>query len=346
MEVVIVLIVALLFVGILFLAVEYGVPATIVWLAEQDKPWSPFRTLSPPGKVVMMVKASKDGPFHSVLPTTIPEWGYNETTRQFEPGTQPPHVGPLAKLGVVNVGFFKKYYRRRRRYDTYELKPGSSEYAVVRTETKPGEEHLFYFATTMAIELVNIPTSENYPASITLVFNVLMIHPEKAEFLAGKSDVQAVAAVTARARAYISAKSVKDLRDERDTPGREDMVDFILKANEDENQTVGLKNGRGLEIQGLFYTGFDLESGNKEMNEAMRRNAIAVEDVKTATTRAEETRIKAEAESNRRKIEAEGIRAEFAARGSVPDGGMISMAEAIKEAKPQVIGGSGIVNLK
>lgn len=341
----------------------------VTWLAEKDVWYSPYRMEIGPGHLaILTIGKEPGGPFDRVLAGHIPYWHYHEGDRRFYrefdspiegdppfaekfPNGVPVRTGRLAEWGVVWVGFFRRFYKRKRKWDTWGLKENSTEYGVIKTESKQGEEHIFYFSTTVALELVTIPTKDNYPAQMKVVENLLLIHPEKAEFLAGKWEVQGIAATRARAREFIARKKVAELRDERDGNKKDDFVDAILKANRNipgETGTVGLLDEYGIIIQGPYYVDFDLESGNQAMTEAMQKQMIAAEDIKTARLRKEETVIKAEAEKERirieaegardaRKAEAEGIRAEFAARTSVKEGAELSWAEAVKSASPKYI---------
>jgi regulator of protease activity HflC (stomatin/prohibitin superfamily) len=319
----------------------------------------------------MMTRGRKPGgPFARVLAGHIPYWHYHTDDRRFYkesgspiksdppftekfPDGPPKPQGMLADAGAVWVGFLHRFYKRKRRWESWDLKPNSTEYGVVRKETKLEEEHIFYFATTMAIDLETIPTQDNYPAQMKVVENILLIHPEKAEFLAGKWEIRAVAATREQAREYIASKTVSQLRDERNSDNQDDFVDHILFANEGNrltplSSTARLLSEYGVIIQGPSYVDFDLESGDEEMTNAMKRQMIASEDVKTAGIRKQETIVKAEAEKEKRRIEAEGtrnaraaeaegIRVEFAARMSVPEGADLSWAEAVKSSAPKFI---------
>ncbi|MDP2641872.1 MAG: hypothetical protein Q8P21_01085 [bacterium] len=362
---------------------QIGITWLIVWFAEQDIWWSPVRMRPAPGHIVMMTKGMEPGgPFDKVLTGYIPYWHYHQEDRRFYkesdspikndppfkekfPDGSPELKGRLADAGAAWVGFVRRYYRRPRRWESWDLKKGSvAEYGIVRKETRPEEEHIFYFATTIAVNLETVPTKDNYPAQIKVVENILLIHPEKAEFLAGKWEIRAVAATREQAREYIARKSVDDLKVERNSDNQDDFVDHILFANEGNPETPRSSTARllpeyGVLIQGPSYVDFDLESGDKDMTAAMRRRMIAEEDVKTAGIRMEETVVKAEAEKKKRKIEAEGtrdarvaeaegIKVEFAARMSVPEGADLSWAEAVKTAAPKFIslgrdGKSGIM---
>jgi regulator of protease activity HflC (stomatin/prohibitin superfamily) len=351
---------------------NFGVIWFFTWLAEHDVWWSPYRMRPGPGHFIMMTKGKEPGgPFDQVITGHIPYWHYHEGDRRFYkesdspiksdppfkkkfPGGPPKGNDRLEKAGIVKVGLFRRFYKRKRRWDAWDLrKDKPTEYGLVHKETKPEEEHIFYFSTTMAVDLETIPTKDNYPAQIKLVFNVLNIHPERAEFLAGKWETQAVAAVKARAREYIARMPVAELRKERDTDKTDDFMDHILFANQGnpeakETGTIKLLPEYGVLIQGPQYVDFDLESGDKEMTDAMKRQMIASEDEKTAEILKRKIRIDAEAEKEKRKIEAEGtrdarkaeaegIRAEYAARMSVKEGAALSMAEAIRVSQPRYI---------
>jgi len=351
-EIIGIIIGAILLVAFVAAMREFAAPTLILKLAGLDVGWSPFRFRSPPGNVIMLAKGRERGEIDQILPSDIPGWHYHEKDGQFYPENKnlypkgmhvnfkrkfpkgpPKRSGYLDRIGVVRVPLFRHYYRRNRRYDTWDLQKGTSEYGVVSKETKKGEDHLFYFATTMAVELRNVPTKNNFPANIILIFNVLLISPRKAEFLAGKWEIQAIAAVTARAREYISSKTADELREERDEVGPDDFLDHILLANnvvEGETGTIGLLPAYGIMIQGPRYTNFDLESGKKEMVDAMQRKIIAEKDLETAKVLAKKTVVEANAEAKR-------IDRKYGAIARHKDGAQIATAEAILASSPSTL---------
>jgi regulator of protease activity HflC (stomatin/prohibitin superfamily) len=339
-----------LFLGLIIFIDRVGITWLILELARRDVWWSPFRMRPAPGHIIMMTKGKEPGgPFAMVVAGHIPHWHYHKEDRQFYkeddsafrqkfPSGPPRTTARFDKMGVVMVGLFRRYYTRKRRWESWDLLPGTAKYGIVRKETKKEEEHIFFFSTTVAVDLETVPTKDNYPAQMKVVENFLLINPEKAEFVAGKWEIQGIAATRARAREYIASKTVHELRDERDDQDRGDFVDAILRANEKhegESGTIGLVPEYGVMIQGPYYIDFDLESGDKEMTDAMKRQMIAKEDVITARTRADEAAELGKADANRRREEAAGIRATVAAWGTSPAGAQVAMAEAIK-SQPQL----------
>jgi hypothetical protein len=344
------LILTALLVALYWVTENFLITRVVLWFAEQDVWWSPVRMEPGAGHIIMMTKGARPGGnFAMLMHGHIPGWYFHNGDRRFYqttdplfsakfPTGEPVRVGFFAGVGVVWVGFFRRYYRRARRWDTWDLKPGSNQYGVVRKETvKDEDDHIFFFSTTVAIDLETIPTKEGYPAQMKVIENILLISPEKAEFLAGKWETQAIAATRTRSREYIARKTVRELRDERDSDNSTDFVDYILFANEGDPsapraKTIRLLPDYGVMIQGPYYADFDLESGDKEMTDAIKRQMIAREDVVTAEIRIEEARNKGKAEAELRTAAAVGIQAENKARMSVPEGADLALSEAIRVA--------------
>lgn len=327
-----------LMVGLIIFAVEIGIPRLLIKLGAKDVWWSPVRTDAPPGKVIMMVKANERGSFACLyhdVPYRIYDHVREEFTEELDPSDpRLKKTGYLAELGLVWVGFNRAYYKRQLRYDSWEKIPGDKDgqFGIVPKESNKGEEHFFNFATTMAIKLNEVPAKGFYPVSLVVQFNTLLMAPRRAEFLAGKWEVQASAEVQKRSQEYISGKTVKELRVERDTDRSDDFVDYVLQANEGTQGaagTVPLLRGYGIKIDGPKIIQPDYESGDAEMVAAERRTSIAEADVLTASVRVEEARLKGLAKSEERSAEAPGIEKEFAARASVPGGETFTIAEAI-----------------
>jgi len=323
-----------------------GVDGIIILLAQGDKWWSPVRMDPSPGELqVMTVGIKPGGDFAMVLAGHIPEWHlskadwklYKEGTPEFRaafPDGPPVRTGRLASIKVTWVGLFRRRYKRIRRYLSWDLLNG--KYQIVEKKTKEGEEHIFYFSTTMALDLRTMKTIDRYDTQMKIVFNALMIDLRKAEFVAGKWEVQSMAAPTAKIRLYIARHTQEELFLENDTIEDDgELIDEFLSANNDQGSgTLGILKAYGIMLSGAYLEDFDIEETPeaKEMLAAKQRQAIAKEDVITAKIRIEEAANKGKAAAAERREAAAGIRDEWEARQSVPEGVQFTWAEAVRNS--------------
>ena len=223
--------------------------------------------------------------------------------------------------------------------------PGKPKYEVGIKTTNPEEEHIFYFSTTMALGLENVPTADLGSVDMEVMFNILLINPELAEFVAGKWEDRAAAAVESRAVGHIKSKPFKVLQAEKDTKAKDELVDEIGKANEtqsSESGTKGLVPSYGIYIDGPTVKNFDVneEGGAKELTAALRQQEIEKINLDTERTKAEQAKVRGDGRAKERQAEAAGIRTTVEAWTIDAAGPAIAMAEAIKEAQPSVIGGN------
>lgn len=344
---------------LLVFANKVGLTWLITWFAERDIWWSPIRMKPGPGYIKMMTKGfNSGGPFAMVIPGHIPYWHYHEDRNFYDerdkvrfqemfPNRPPTPTGwfekKLDKVGAVWVGFLRRFYKRKRQWDTWDPKTNS----VITKETKPGEEEIFYFATTMAFSFDKIPTKDFGSAEGQVVFNTLMINPEKAEFLAGKPEIQVMAAVRSRNRDFVTSKTTVELQQERDERKMGGLVKTILLANKTQEEDLGLLPAYGMMVQGPRFEDYDFveEGGAKDVIEARRRLVIANIDVETAKTKANEAEERGKGKARERQAEVTSIRATVEAWGTHRVGGTVAMAEAIKEAKPKAVGGNIIAGI-
>ncbi len=316
---------------------KYGLPNMLQTLANKDEPWSPVRAPYP-GRIILMVRG-KDGrgPFDTTsVIADIPGWYYDVDKQRFVEG-QKKIQGYLESIGVVWVGFNRSYYKRVRKYDSYDINPTTKQWEVVAKETKPGEEHLFYFSTTMAIKTEEAPAEGMYPVIAKVVFNILLINPLKAESVAGKWEAQATAAVSEKVREYLGSKKIDDLQKEHDTNKSGEMVDYILAANgpdegaDTSDNKLSLVPAYGIKIQGPRIEELDFESGDPEMSKAKREKFIAEQNLLTAEVKRKQTKVEAEAERDNQTIKAEGLKALLRARGEGDPTGVYALTDAIEK---------------
>ena len=188
----------------------------------------------------------------------------------------------------------------------------------------------------MATQIKGAETVGNFPVDGIVVFTIEVKNPAQAFFFAGGWEAQTTAAVQGCFRRYVSNKTIATLRIEQQD-GSNALVEEIKRLSIG-TWRDGLIDLFGIEIVDARFVLFDLVSGDADMTQAVRAKEVA-------SLRAE-ARIE-EAKGNREaaRIEAEGVLADYAARASQPDGAKYAMAEAIKVAKPNVLGGSIIASV-
>ena len=227
-------------------------------------------------------------------------------------------------LGVVWVGFFKKYYIRTRRYDTLEHAKAGTGQSIVPKERK---DHLFFFQTEMVVTLEKIDTDGNVPVDATIPFTARIIDPVLAEFLAGKWEEQATNAVTSAARNHIELQTYNELRLEKDA---DITSSALLKAILAVNSTLGLTKAFGVEIIQPRLHHFDPSPGSEEAAAALQMEAIAKPEQAAAIVNAETARIEAQGR-------ADAIKKILEAQDSVPHGPTYAIADAIRESRPSTL---------
>lgn len=312
----------------------------VITLGEIDTWWSPFQTLPPPGEMYILVRGSKSGPFAKLIHSVL-DRDFDETTHEFsqeilEDRGQDSEY--LASLGVAWVGFFRYLFYREVRHDKWEKNPKTSEWGM-ESKVRPGPS--IYFRYNMAVQIKGAETVGNFPVDGIVVFTAQLMNPVKAFFFAGGWETQTTAAVSGRFRKYVSDKTIDQLREEH-TKGGQTLVDEIKSLGEPGNGSSdqrGLHELFGVQIIDARFVLFDLVGGDAEMNRAVK--ALELEKLNAAAA-AE----RGKGDRDERLARSEGVRAEVAAWGSHPVGGQVAMAEAIKVAKPNVLGGGFVTSIE
>lgn len=319
----------------------FGYDYVVMKLAEQDKWWSPYRQEPQGGHIhFYSTGLNKSGGFAQLVYGHIPDWDFHEGERRFYKRGSDEHKkafpdGPpkargrnrrLKKLRVVRVGFFKKLYKRRREWTVIDERTNS----VKVKEVKESEQHIFFYSTEMAVKLDSIPTADmGGAASGKVSFNVLLIGPEKAEFIAGKWESVALDIAHGRASGYIRSRTLKELQEEKDTEGKQ-MLEAILQANDppnDEDATKSIVEEFGIMIDNPRLVDLDFnEVGDTEVLQSLKRKTIAENDLKTA-----------EVEEKIAETRGRGKAKEYGHIAGVPGGVSLRWAEAIEETKVKAI---------
>ncbi len=246
----------------------------------------------------------------------------------------------LEKLGVAWVGLNRFIMWRQTTYDKWEMttdaqgKP-TGKYGIVPkvrgVKGKDGDNNpSIFFQYNMATGIEEAETVGNLPVNAVIVFTTRIRNPVKALFFGGSWTVQIVAAIGALFREYVKDKTIETLREEK-REGAGHLIAQIKGLSKD------LLELFGVEIIDAQFVSFDPVK-IEEMNKALRGVEIATLEAKAAEKRGEGKR-------REREEEAEGIRATVQAWGSDPFGASIAMAEAIKEAKPNVLGGKVLTSV-
>ncbi len=342
-----------------------GIDAILLWLAGGDRWYSPYRNMPSGGYIVFYTKGwDTGGDYGSMLHGHIPLWHYHSGDKRFYRETDKRFkkkfpAGPpkpttaweerLDRLGIGRVRFFRRRYCRKREWKAFDLMPAKTgeepKYGLVGKKTKDGEEHVFYFSTSMGIGLDNVPVKEMGSADGSIIFNALLIDPVKAEFGAGKWETRIASAVRTRGREFFARKTLDELREERDTKRRDDFPDYILLANEkqrSETGTVGLIDQYGVAVEGPTLEDFryDEGAGAKEIVDARREEEVSVINIRTERNRAKQAEVRGRGKANERKKEAEGIKETVEAWGKHKVGGTVVMAEAIRNGSLRAFGGN------
>lgn len=323
--------------------VEFIIPRVIVAVANVDSWWSPVRTLPPPGEMYILVRGDPDGPFDSVIESVL-DYEYSAKTREF--------FGPVANkvedkdylynIGVAWVGFWRYFLWREVRYDKWEMsdengKPTGTFTLVPKArgiKSKPGSTPSIFFRYNMATKIEAAETIGNFPVDGIIVFTVQIKNPSKAFFLAGGWESQTVAAVQGTFREYVSSRNIETLREE--VRGRTGSL--VESIKETCRNPTGLTELYGIDIIDTRFVSFDITTGDPVVSEAIVAKEVAILQAEAAAERGKGER----QERIERSI---GIRAEVEAWGSNPTGGTVAMAEAIKEARPNVIGAGVIASV-
>ncbi|MEK7461782.1 MAG: hypothetical protein AAB586_01795 [Patescibacteria group bacterium] len=320
-------------VGVVIITVEFLIPQVIVLLGQVDSWWSPFRTLPPPGEMYILVRGSKSGPFDKII-ESVPNYDYDQIAQEFYgPVSTRMREDYLSNIGVVWIGFFRYLFYREVRHDKWEKLPNSANWGLV-SKIRPGPS--IFFRYNMAVEIKGAETVGNFPVDAVIVFTVQVMNPVKAFFFAGGWEVQTTAAVQGKFRKYVSDKRIEELRQEQKA-GTDTLVTTEIKTlsriGPDGSPEASLYTLFGVEIIDARFVLFDLVSGDEDMTRAVRALEIA-------TLNADASAKDGDGERRKRENRAAGVRAEVEAWGAHTVGGTVAMAEAIKEAKPKVLGGN------
>lgn len=375
-----------------YLFYKVGLQQLLIGLAQYDSGYIPIRIRPPEGQMFVVVEAVPEGPYAGII-ESVPKFHFVSKEEGFAPDDEPQEEelgdnrtkpystvstkkgGRILKLfgcdeSVVWVGFNKALLFKETKYDKWEQLPNSTEWGLV-SKTRRG--NAIYFQYLMAAKVDAAETKGNFPVDVIVTFSARLMNPVKALFIAGSWESQTTAAVQGAVREYIARRDIDQLRQENDRNSCADLIDHILKLNEnykpdgefedasDRPERQGLLDLIGIEIVHATFVKFDLVTGDPEMARAAKAVEIAQREgdaaIQRAQREAEATLKKAEgealatierakAELESKKLVAEGIRQEYEARNTAGEhAGTFAIAEAIREAKPQAIGGQVFSNI-
>jgi len=335
--------------------VKVLIPRALIRLGGMDTWWSPIRRLPPPGEMYIIVRGSPDGPFRTVI-ESVKGYKYSNETKEFKVETEVEAREPESyfhKIGVTWVGFNRYLLWRQISYDKWEMvidsqgKPTGKWGLVPKVrgmKDQKGNTPSIFFRYNMAVGVNAAETIGNFPVNAVIVITAQLTNPVKALFFAGGWESQTTAAVQGKFRKYVSSKRIEDLRKEREGVGETGVDSFLateIKAlssiGQDNLETTGLFNLYGVEIIDARFVEFDLVTGDTAMTDATR--ALEVETLKAAAAAK-----RGDGQRQERENRAAGVRAEVRAWGADPVGATVAMAEAIKEAKPNVLGAGVVVS--
>lgn len=341
--------------ALVVLIVEVLIPRGLVILGNLDTWWSPFRTKAPPGEMYVMVKGSPTGPFDRVIESVL-DYDYDDVKNEFynlASSETPPtprrgvigtrrREGYLEGMGLVWVGF-QKYRLMREIVHTKWVNLPGEEGGRLETKIRPGPSIFFRYNMAAKIEAAEI--LGNVTVDSIVVFTAQLKSPAKALFLAGGWERQLNSAVQSRFRRFASRQSLEGLLQEQVREGQEadssvlvaEFMDLNLRGTNNQTET-SLPNLYGVEIIDVRLVKTDVV-GSEEVK-------VAVQAEEVATRLAAAARRRGEGDRDERIARAAGVKAEVEAWGASPVGAQVAMAEAIKVAKPNVLGGGVIASVE
>lgn len=178
-----------------FLIVEFLIPRTILWLAEIDTWWSPFRNLPPPGEMYILVRGDPDGPFDHVI-ESVPGYKYNPDTHEFTSeniSREERRRGSgrcLQTRGIprenqCHLGWFLEYFLWRKvSYDKWERLKKSEKWGLEEKDrgdkNNPNHSPSIFFRYNMATGIEEAEAIGNFPVDAIVVFTAQLTNPVKA----------------------------------------------------------------------------------------------------------------------------------------------------------------------
>jgi len=299
----------------------------------------------------IVVRGDPKGPFDTVIDSVI-GYLYNGETQLMEKCRGQPTTPEtyFSHLGVVWVGFWRYFLWREVRYDKWEKEPEpSTRWGLVSkvrgVKGKKGDSPSIFFRYNMATRIEAAETVGNFPVDAVLVFTAQVRNPSLAFFFAGGWESQTTAAVQDCFRKYVSNLTVDELREEVQKDRDEKTSNLRDKGLVSKIKALGKGNGKngllklfGIKLIDARFVLFDLIADDPEMTRAVRA-------VEIATLTANAKAIEGDGERRQREARATGVSAEVKAWGAHVVGGQVVMAEAIKVAKPNVLGGSIIASV-
>lgn len=296
----------------------------VVWLAQKDTLWSPYRVKAPSGQMLVMAKSKSNGEFSAIYPS-IKGKVVDDNHDIVEGKAKPSYTEEM--LGVVWVGFFKKFYLSPVEYLSVdkETEKGKTKFTIVdKSRNKSSDDPFYYYQYIMAAVAEGVEIQDNVKIDMAFLFTVRLVNPYKALFLAGKFPVRATTAVEEKAKEFVRDLTFEQVRQKQQDDSENGIREAIYKANKE------LRESFGLEIADLEYWKFDLTPGSPEVAKALEQLAVNKHNAEAAVAKAEEIRTLAGAEADK-------IRLRYQALAGMPGAAQFALADAIREAEPTTV---------
>ena len=325
-------VITLILIGAGVLGMIFWADSFILWLAKHDALWSPYRNKAPGGQFFVMAKGKADGEFagifHSIRGVVLDNnHNFVEDMSAWE--AREKEKGYLEQeLGVVWVGFFRKFYLAPVKYVAIDKIPKKTEFALVEKERKlTADEPYYYWQYLMAAHADAIEIQGNISVDMFFLFTLRIQNAYKALYVAGKFPVRATTAIERCARQFFSQMEFDNVREEHNSASGKNVVDEIHKLND---LPTDLRGEFGLELDNTEFLKFNLTPGDPEVAKSLTIKKVRENEALgiLAIADAEATRL----EKRYRAIDGMAGASAFA------------LAEAIREAKPStvVMGGAGV----
>ena len=301
----------------------FGGDALILWFAKHDEWWSPLRSKAPAGQFFVMAKGKSDGDFdaiyHSVRGVVLldnHDFVENEAAWQLEQD----EMGYIEReLGVVWVGFFKKYYLAPVKYVSIDKISGRTEFALVeKNRVLTAIEPYFYWQYLMAATALAAEIKGNLKIDMVFLFTGRIQNAYKALFLAGKFTVRLTTVVERCSREFVRNMEFDAVRLLQGSgggtlPGELDSL----------GDTARLRDEFGLEVDNSEFVGFGETAGDPEITKALTSR-------KVNELNASGILAIADAEATR-------LEKRYGAISSLAGAEAFALSEAIRDAKPSTV---------
>lgn len=287
------------------------------------------------------------------------------------PGESDGHGLLNRRFGIYWVGLypFKKIHWYMFDWNKWSKvrKVGTEEEVLdePRIQARHQEVNSVIFRYPYAIKLTNIEIGGNLAVEISLLVTIQAVNPYKMLFGALPSGIwlaQVTAAIQESLVLFSSNKDFEDMKTlgKKDSPNATELAKLIQEVNDPStgaNQTVGIRNQFGAEVDAVSFLGVEIEGGPEiraatQARELAHRQAEAV--IATAEGEKQATILRGEGKAGAIRVEGDAVAlalaAKKAAAGSDEILEAVIQAEALRDfgagTGARVLGGNAATLLK